>query len=447
MSARVGVVGGGILGTVLALRLAQAGAEVTVLERAPSPGGLAGSMDFGGHRIDRFYHAITPADRHLIGLAAELGLAGELRFSTVGAGFFVDGKLHPFDGPRDLLRFRPLSPLGRARLAWFFALCQLRQSYDGLDEVPLEWWLRRHCGSEVTDRIWRPLLDSRFDGRHTELPATYMWARTRRMSGARRGASRREQLGHLRGGHERLIAAAAERAAEQGADFRLGAAVEELAMKDGQVEGVRVGGQTVPFDLTIATLQPPALRFLLPARLEGLLGAYPDRHLGLVCAVLKVRRSLVPFYVVNICEPTPITTVVETSHVVGTEHTAGLRLVYLPHYCAPDSPEQDEDDDSILTRFEGMLARISPAYRPEDVVDRTVQRARVAEPVHALGAHPRVAPVWPGVPGLALASASQVYPHLLNGDSVVHFAETVAAQAISRLGLGAVPPGRTSPGC
>ena len=72
MSARVGVVGGGILGTVLALRLAQAGAEVTVLERAPSPGGLAGSMDFGGHRIDRFYHAITPADRHLIGLAAEL---------------------------------------------------------------------------------------------------------------------------------------------------------------------------------------------------------------------------------------------------------------------------------------------------------------------------------------------------------------------------------------
>ena len=38
---RVGIVGGGILGSVLALRLAEAGAQVTLLERAPSLGGLA----------------------------------------------------------------------------------------------------------------------------------------------------------------------------------------------------------------------------------------------------------------------------------------------------------------------------------------------------------------------------------------------------------------------
>ena len=59
---RVGVVGGGVLGVSLALRLAQAGAKVTVIERGPGLGGLAGTMDFGGHRVDRFYHVITPAD-------------------------------------------------------------------------------------------------------------------------------------------------------------------------------------------------------------------------------------------------------------------------------------------------------------------------------------------------------------------------------------------------
>ena len=41
---RVGVVGGGVLGTSLALRLAQAGAKVTVIERGPSLGGLAGDL-------------------------------------------------------------------------------------------------------------------------------------------------------------------------------------------------------------------------------------------------------------------------------------------------------------------------------------------------------------------------------------------------------------------
>ena len=51
--------------------------------------------------------------------------------------------------------------------------------------MPLETWLRRDCGKQVWERIWKPLLDSRFDGDPSGLPATYLWARTRRMSGAR----------------------------------------------------------------------------------------------------------------------------------------------------------------------------------------------------------------------------------------------------------------------
>jgi protoporphyrinogen oxidase len=216
-------------------------------------------------------------------------------------------------------------------------------------------------------------------------------------------------------------------------------------LEDGTVQGVVVGGADRPFDAVIATLQPPALHRLLPPSLHGLLAAYPRRYLGVVCVVLKVRRSLTPYYAINICEPTPITTVVETSHVVGTEHTDGLRLVYLPKYCEPDAPEHSEPDDVVIRRFEAMLERIVPDLRSEDIVARTVQRAKVVEPVHARGTRPRVAPVWPGVPGLALASAAQVYPRLLNGESVVSLAEDVAAQAAGRLGLGggsAAPRGR-----
>jgi protoporphyrinogen oxidase len=436
--ARVGVVGGGILGTVLSLRLAQAGHRVTLLERGPSLGGLAGSMDFGGHTVDRFYHVITPADQRMIGLAEEVGLGDQLRFAPVGVGFYVDDRLYDLNGLADFARFPPLSPLGRLRLAWFVAQCQLRPSYDRLEHIPLERWLRRHCGNAVTDRIWRPLLDSRFEGRHSELPATYLWARTRRMSGARRGRERREEMGHIVGGHQRLIDALAARAVDVGVDVQTAAAVEGLGMEDGAVTGVRLDGEHLPFDLTIATLQPPALRFLLPERLHGLLEAYPRRYLGVVCVLLKTRASVLPYYSLNICEPTPITTVVETSHVVGTEHTDGLRLVYLPRYCDPDAPEQSEDDRAVFERFVGMLERVSPTFRRDDVVDWTVQRSRLVEPVHPVDAEPRVAPVWPGVPGLGLASATQIYPRLLNGDSVVEMAERVAGEAIERL-AGYVP--------
>jgi protoporphyrinogen oxidase len=429
----IAVVGAGILGTVLALRLAEGGARVTLLERAPTPGGLAGAIDFSGHRVDRFYHVIVPSDERMIALTDELGLSDKLTFNPVGVGFFVDGKMYPFNGIGDFLRFPPLSLLGRARLAWFVLHCQLRRDYKSLEQKPLEAWLTRHCGSRVVKRIWRPLLDSRFNSRHSELPATYLWARTNRMRSARDKGNSGETMGCLQGGHETLVLAAAARGAELGVDVRFGAGVEGLVRKPtGEVSGVRVDGQDEHFDLTIPTLQPPGLKHLLPEELQPLLDAYPERYLGVVCLILKLRRSLTPYYSVNICDPTPITTVVETSHVVGTEHTDGLRLAYLPKYCDPDAPEFSEDDESIYKRFTEMLARLVPDFSDEDVVDWTVQRAPLVEPVHALGHEPRTAPVWPGVDGLALASASQIYPRLLNGESVVGLAERVATEALER---------------
>ncbi|HEV7616040.1 MAG TPA: FAD-dependent oxidoreductase [Solirubrobacterales bacterium] len=445
---RVGIVGGGVLGTSLALRLAQAGAKVTVIERGPSLGGLAGSFDFDGHEVDRFYHVITPADERMIAMAGEVGLGDQLRFNPVGAGFFADGEMHDFNGVGDLLRFSPLSPPARLRLGLFVAQCQLRSSYDKLETIPLEDWLRRICGKQVWERIWKPLLDSRFDGDPSGLPATYLWARTRRMSGARESGSGGEKMGHIVGGHQRLIDAMVARARELGVETRTDAAVSGLALnEDGAVTGVELDGETLEFDLTIPTLQPPALRFLLPERHQGLLAPYPERWLGCVCAILKVKRPLLPYYAINITEQTPITSAVETTQVLGTDHTDGLDLVYLPKYCAPDAVEQSEDDESVYRRFSDYLARLSPGFdREQDVVAWTVQRAKLVEPVHQVrsGEGPRVAPIWPGVDGLALASNAQIYPYLLNGDSVMGFAEQVAGEVGERLGLDGRPDGESA---
>ncbi len=61
----------------------------------------------------------------------------------------------------------------------FVARCQLARGHERLDETPLLPWLRRTCGRRMVERLWMPLLDSKFDGRVDDLPATYIWARTR----------------------------------------------------------------------------------------------------------------------------------------------------------------------------------------------------------------------------------------------------------------------------
>jgi protoporphyrinogen oxidase len=430
------IVGGGILGVSLAYRLAQRGAAVTLLERGDSLGGLAGSIDLGGHRVDRFYHVILPSDSRMIETAEELGLGGALRFSPTGVGFLIDGQLHPMNGVGDFLRFRPLSPPQRLRLAWFIAQCQVRGSVESLDDVPLLDWLRRHCGSAVVERIWRPLLESRFDGRPEGLPATYLWARTRRMSSARKGRGGGEQMGCLEGGHQTLIDAMAAATIDRGGQLETGAAVERLLIgDDGGIDGVVVGGAERRFDVTILAVQPPVLRTLLPPSHDSLLADYAARYLGVCCVVLEMRRSVMPFYSINICDPTPVTTVVETSHVVGTEHTGGHRLLYVPRYVDQDSRDLHDDEEAVCERYVSFLERALPGFSRDDVVASTVQRARYVEPVHELGAGRRIPPVFGVVPRLALASSAQVYPWLLNGESVMRMADGVVAGVADRLGL------------
>ena len=139
----------------------------------------------------------------------------------------------------------------------------------------------------------------------------------------------------------------------------------------------------------------------------------------------------------NICEPTPITTAVETSHVVGTEHTDGLRLVYLPKYCEPDAPEHSEDDASVYERFTRLAgADGRPASAEETSSTGPCSARRWSSRCTRCGRRRRDRA---GVARRARASRSprtrQIYPRLLNGDSVMGFAERVAGEAAEHLNL------------
>ncbi len=210
----IGVVGAGILGTVLALRLAEGGARVTLLERAPTPG--------GPRRCVRFRRAphrpLLPRDRPLRRAHDRARRAARACRSA---------ELHA--RRRRLLRRRQDAPLQRHRRlpALPAALAAgpraPRVVRAALPAAPRLQRARARAagtrGSRATAAgAWcsasgGPLLDSRFNSHHGELPATYLWARTNRMRSARDRRSAGETMGCLRGGHEQLVLAAAERAA------------------------------------------------------------------------------------------------------------------------------------------------------------------------------------------------------------------------------------------
>jgi protoporphyrinogen oxidase len=422
----IGIVGGGILGLGLADKLVAAGHKVTVYESAGQLGGLAGSTELGGVRVDRFYHAVTTTDRRVLDMAEELGVG--IRWRTLGGGFYHEGRTAEMSTPAQLLTFPGLSAADRARLVRFVLRCKRISDHRPLDSVGLEEWTRRVCGDRLWERLWGPLFDSKFDGNYDDLPATYLWSRMNRVSGTR-DRKGHEVMGALEGGYQTLVDRLADRIRARGGQVLTSTPVRFVPCANHRAIGVMLDGGFRPHDTVVVTQIRPNLPHMLAPELEHALGPDPQRYLGIVCLVARLRRSVSPYYALNITDRrVPLTSVVETTHVVDPAAAEG-HLVYLPKYVNPDSPELEKSSAEIRSEFFAHLKTMFPAFSEEDVIAAQVARARVAEPVHPVGAHK---PDPFKVPGLVVANSAQVYPDIVHGQAILGVAERIAVELEAR---------------
>ena len=431
---RIVVVGGGILGLAAAHRLARAGMEVALYEASDDLGGLVGTFDLGGLPVDRFYHVVLPTDDRVISLCREVGIDGRLRVRPTAAGFYDDGRLFSMSTPREFITFPLLRPRDRIRLAAFVAWCRRNGDIDELDRVPLLAWLERRCGRRVVERLWRPLLDSKFDGRFDDLPATYIWSRTRRMSGTR-DARGRELFGWIEGGYPTLVRALRERIESLGGTVHTRTPVERIAGDARGVTGVVVDGEHRSADAVLCTLLPPQARRLLDPELAAL--APPDRcrYLGVVAAVARLDGPVSPYYTLNVTDRRiSLTTVVETTHVVDPVHVGGT-LVYAAKYVDGTHPDLDWPADQVLDDYLAQARAMLPRLAGRRVLARSLQRARAVEPVHVVGGRANLPEMFPA-PGLVLASSVHVYPEVVNGQAAIGVADRAAAGILARLRPG-----------
>jgi len=151
---RYGVIGAGALGLTVALRLAEQGHEVTVLERDPVPGGLAGSFEVApGIWLEKFYHHLFKTDRFAVALIEQLGLGETLQWHRPVTTVFVDDKVRQLDSPMTVLTFDPLPVVDRLRLAAGLAYLRLLPNARSLERRTAGRWMRQVMGGPKVPEI------------------------------------------------------------------------------------------------------------------------------------------------------------------------------------------------------------------------------------------------------------------------------------------------------
>ena len=400
---RTAVLGAGALGLTVALRLAQRGDEVVVVERERLPGGLASGFEIEpGMYLDRFYHHLFASDRHAIGLISELGLGDELIWRRPLTITLRDGRVHQLDSATSLLRFRPLPLIDRVRLGAWLAYLRLLSSPEKLEGRTAAAWIERRMGREAYRVVWGPLLRGKFGVLADQIAMPWFWARVH---------DRTASLGYLRGGFQRLYNRLAERIGELGGDLRFGTEVTEVRARGGME--VVCGGETLVVDRVVSTL---AVR--LTCRLTPELPAdYRARHdwgtaYGAHCLVLALDRPLTGTYWMNINDPGfPFMALVEHTNYMSAADYGARHLVYLGNYRPMDDPLLRLSAPEILAEFAPALARINPAFSRSWVTDAWAFSAPFAQPIVTVDYRTHIPPFATPLPGLWVASMFQVYPH------------------------------------
>ncbi len=252
---KIGIIGGGVMGCVLAYRLSQKGYEVHLVESAHQLGGLSTWFNYGDFIFDKYYHVILKSDNHLLDLIHTLQLSSHLHWQETKTGFLWKGRYISMSNHWEFLKFPALNLFQKFRLGagiiWNNSVSNPRQ----LDGYTAQAWLTKIFGKSVYDTIWDPLLESKFGILKNEIPGTIIWSTMRRYASTRSKGDGKEWMGHLKGGGLKvLLEKLAGEISKKNGQFHLNTKVESIGYDDQRNVRVQCADKTLIFDRVISTV-------------------------------------------------------------------------------------------------------------------------------------------------------------------------------------------------
>ncbi|HYP39967.1 MAG TPA: NAD(P)/FAD-dependent oxidoreductase [Chloroflexia bacterium] len=419
----IGVLGGGALGLTAAMRLAQRGAQVTVIEKEDMLGGLAAGFKVGdsGAYLEKFYHHIFRSDKEIQALITELGLGDKLEWHNTNTSTLYKGKMWKFS-PKDILLNYPLSLVNRVRMPAVMAYLKFTSNYKGLRKYTVAEWLPKWMGKQAYEVQFQPILRGKFHDHFDEIAMPWFWSRVHERS---------FDLGYMRGGFQQVYERMGEEINKAGGVINLGTAVTRITPIEGDKTRVETDkGDTYTFDKVIFAM---ATKLFLRLT-EGLPDAYRQKYdwgaaLGAHVVILSLNQTLMkPVYWLNINDPGyPFLVAVEHTNMVPPSEYGGRHLLYLGNYLPMDHRYFKQPDKEVVAEFLPHLKRLNPNFTEDWVTERRVFKAPFAQPVVTRDYEAHIPPLKTPLPNVYLGNMFQVYPQDRGQNYSIKLANKLAA--------------------
>lgn len=404
------IVGSGPMGLMAAMELLKKGHQVDIYERDDRIGGMSADFDFGGLRIERYYHFICKTDFPLFKLLDELSLSDKLHWTDTKMGYYYNGKLYPWGNPMALLRFPHLGPIDKFRYALHVMYTKGIKDWTALDKENSRRWITRWVGRKTYDVLWDRAFRLKFFQYADSLSASWIGTRIKRIALSRRNLLN-ESLGYLEGGSEVLLEKMSAVIRKRGGRILLSQPIEEITAENGRVTGVRMSKGTASYDGVLSTAPIQYVPRMVPglpppfaAQIAGI------ENIGVACVILKLTQPVSENFWLNISDASiEIPGVIEYSN-LNPGGPGSAKILYAPFYMPKSHPKWNASNQALIDEVLGYLPKLNPAFRPEWVLASHCHRYEYAQTICPPGFQDMLPPMKTPLTGFYMADTAYYYP-------------------------------------
>ena len=431
------VIGGGIMGMTLALRLSGKNQKVVIYESTEKVGGLTGAWEMDGVIWDRFYHVILMSDLNTRKILKEIGLENDLRWVETKTGFYSDGKLYSMSNLIEFFKFPPINLIDKFRLGLTIFAASKIKDWQRLENIPVADWLRKWSGTRVFEKIWLPLLKAKLGENYKNTSAAFIWSTIQRMYAARKSGLKKEMFGYVNGGYDAINNRFAEHLTEIGIEIRYNSKVVSVDKdSSGKMQVVTEGNAPQVFDKVISTLSSgQSVKMVNGLSQSEKLKHNDIKYLGVICPSILLKRSISPYYVTNITDSwPPFTGIIEMTALIDKTELKGNHLIYLPKYVNPDDELFEKNEKELREIFLGSLFKMYPQLSDADVSFWGVSKARVVFALPTINYSKKLPGVNTSLGNYYIINAAQIINGTLNVNETIQVAESKLEEILNHHG-------------
>ncbi len=438
------IIGGGMLGMTLALRLSKENQKVVIYESAEKVGGLTSSWKMpatsgiagDGVTWDRFYHVILMSDLNTRKILKEIGLEDDLRWVETKTGFYSEGKLYSMSNLIEFFKFPPINLIDKFRLGVTIFAASKIKDWQRLEKIPVADWLKKWSGKRVFEKIWLPLLKAKLGENYKNTSAAFIWSTIQRMYAARKSGLKKEMFGYVTGGYEKINNRFASHLRDLGIEIQYNSKVKSIKKTSSGKMEVITQNATQVFDEVISTLSSKESVSIADGLTETEIKQHNAiKYLGVICPSILLKKSISPYYVTNITDSwPPFTGIIEMTALIDKNEIKGNHLVYLPKYVNPDDELFDKSEEELRPLFLGSLYKMYPNLSEEDLNFWGVSRARIVFALPTINYSKKVPGITTSLGNYYIINSAQIINGTLNVNETIQVAENKLKEILNHHG-------------